>query len=133
MNPEIYLTLEIGSNEKKIDGILDLLPRKDRKYYNIGEIRKKDNKVYECSYYCHKYSNGLMDADYLIQEFLRCISIDILKKITKSGFKVILVYHIIYDGNLDDNDLYFPEAGLSSMVMELLGKNRIDYQIHLCI
>ncbi|MDR1390490.1 MAG: hypothetical protein LBJ31_11010 [Treponema sp.] len=132
IKPELYLNLEIGSDTKNISMILDMLPNNidGVKYYNIGDIRERDNGVYKESFYRYRYyDHEAFYANMFVERLLEMISLERLKKIISFGFDVLLVFNILFE---QQNDFFsIPDAGLSAKLMKTLGDLGIDYHVNI--
>jgi hypothetical protein len=135
--PKTYISLLIGSDTRKITDIISMLPQdfSNTKYYDIGELREQDNEPYPTSYYRYKYmDNNAFDASTYLINFLNKIKIDTLKKIVSLQFRVLFVYYV--DMDLDINILEhieLPDTGLNAELMRQLGNAGIDYQVSMHI
>jgi hypothetical protein len=132
--PESYLSIEIGSDTQHITSILDMLPKKSEnvKYYNIGDVRGRDNGIHKESFYRYRYYNkDAFDANIFVEDFLNIISLEDIKRIVSLGFDVLLVFNIFLRGDRDT--LSIPDAGLSAKLMRILGDLGIDYHVNISI
>ena len=136
IKPDLFLTLEIGSDTKKVTDIISLLPQTDQvKYYNIGDLRERDKSLYKESFYRYRYYDyEAFDANLFVENFFKEIDSGLLIKIIALGFDVILIFHIIMPRNINTVDsILLPDAGLSAVIMKLLSEIGIDYHVNFSI
>jgi hypothetical protein len=135
--PDIYLSVEIGSDKNNILDILDLVPHDCdcAKYYNIGDVCRRDLHIYKESFYRYRYYNSdLFDANLFIEHLFIEIPPVVFKKIISLDYYVLIVFNIIL--SQDNNiltDASLPDAGLSANLMKILGDMGIDYHVQISI
>jgi hypothetical protein len=134
MKPELFLSIEVGSDTKSISEILNLLPYNCEgvKYYDIGDICKRDKHIYKESFYRYRYYNDkLFDANLFVECLFQKISLEVIKKILFLNFDILLVFNINIPQS--ENIYSLPDAGLSSDLMKILGTMGIDYHVQISV